>query len=153
TAALIHTPREKADRTREYNAGSVARKEPPARHAKCSVLSIPPKPEATFELSQSRNQLWEASQRRDQSTVGSNIEGRDAGGDGGARCRLVGGARPCPPARPSADREVARSSHLSAELRPGAYVRAAGQPDLRGEQRPFADVAAMADLHQIVDLR
>src|SRR5262249_14698106 len=52
-----------------------------------------------------------------------------------------------------ADRQVAARPDLSAELRPGADLRASAQTDLRREQRALADLAAVTDLYEVVDLR
>ena len=49
-------------------------------------------------------------------------------------------------------RQVARDAHLPRQHHVVVDRRAAGDADLRGEQRPAADRHAVRDLHEVVDL-
>ena len=43
-------------------------------------------------------------------------------------------------------------THLPAQAHPGLELRAAGQPDLRSQQRTCSDLAAVSNHHQVIDL-
>ena len=70
-----------------------------------------------------------------------------------ARAHRLGDDGPAGRDRAFPDAQVAGHTRLTAHHDVVFYDRAAGNPDLRGQQHPLPDRHAVGDLHQVVDLR